>query len=86
MLGPHHCPFGSPRGVRQADVRHEVGPRLSLSLLKVEEGLCDGATLYHALVQKSDIEDGIAIIRLSGVYDEGLRRTRLGHGASRSGR
>ena len=34
----------------------QVGPRLSLSLLKVEEGLCDGATLYHALVQKSEGE------------------------------
>ena len=32
----------------------EVGPRLSLSLLKVEEGLCDGATLYHKFVQKSE--------------------------------
>ena len=35
---------------------HEVGPRLSLSLLKVEEGLCDGATLYHSLVSKSEEE------------------------------
>jgi len=35
---------------------HEVGPRLGLSLLKVEEGLCDGATLYHALVSKSEDE------------------------------
>ena len=34
----------------------EVGPRLSLSLLKVEEGLCDGATLYHSLVSKSESE------------------------------
>lgn len=35
---------------------HEVGPRLSLSLLKVEEGLCDGATLYHSLVSKTEGE------------------------------
>ena len=35
---------------------HEVGPRLGLSLLKVEEGLCDDATLYHALVSKSEDE------------------------------
>jgi len=30
--------------------------RASLSLLKVEEGLCDGATLYHSLVSKSEEE------------------------------
>ena len=35
---------------------HEIGPRLTLSLLKVEEGLCEGATLYHALVQKTEEE------------------------------
>ena len=35
---------------------HEVGPRMSLALLKVEEGLCDGATLYHALVSKTEEE------------------------------
>jgi len=35
---------------------HEIGPRLELSLLKVEEGLCDGATLYHSLVSKSEEE------------------------------
>lgn len=34
----------------------EIGPRLSLKLLKVEEGLCDGATLYHSLVSKSEEE------------------------------
>ncbi|GFH07587.1 brix domain-containing protein, partial [Haematococcus lacustris] len=28
---------------------HEVGPRLELQLMKVEEGLCSGAVLYHAL-------------------------------------
>ena len=34
----------------------EIGPRISMSLLKVEEGLCDGATLFHALVHKTDDE------------------------------
>ncbi|KAL6757899.1 Brix domain-containing protein [Haematococcus lacustris] len=32
---------------------HEVGPRLELQLMKVEEGLCSGAVLYHALVAKT---------------------------------
>ena len=35
---------------------NEVGPRISLKLLKVEEGLMSGEVLYHALVQKSDAE------------------------------
>jgi len=43
---------------------HEVGPRISLSLLKVEEGLCDGATLYHALVSKSEGEAADAAARV----------------------
>lgn len=35
---------------------NEVGPRISLKLLKVEEGLMSGEVLYHALIQKSDSE------------------------------
>jgi len=35
---------------------HEVGPRLSMTLVKVEDGLCAGATLYHALVSKTEGE------------------------------
>ncbi len=43
---------------------HEVGPRVSLALLKVEEGLCDGATLYHSLVSKTDEEAAAAAERV----------------------
>ena len=35
---------------------HELGPRMQMRLIKVQEGLCDGVTLYHALVQKSEAE------------------------------
>mmetsp|Transcript_34876 Transcript_34876/g.91792 ORF Transcript_34876/g.91792 Transcript_34876/m.91792 type:complete len:442 (+) Transcript_34876:101-1426(+) len=35
----------------------EIGPRITLSLLKVEEGLCEGATLYHSLVSKTEEEE-----------------------------
>lgn len=39
---------------RQSRVRlHEIGPRLELELVKVEEGLCDGKVLYHAHVTRS---------------------------------
>lgn len=31
----------------------ELGPRLELELLKIEEGVCEGSVLYHKYVQKS---------------------------------
>ena len=34
----------------------ELGPRLTLSLLKIEEGVCDGEVLYHAHVRKTKEE------------------------------
>lgn len=34
----------------------EVGPRLTLELVKIQSGLCDGAVLYHKLVSKSERE------------------------------
>lgn len=41
------------RGNRQAEQRAirlvEMGPRLELSLLKIQAGLCDGEVLYHSL-------------------------------------
>ena len=43
---------------------HEVGPRMSLDLVKVEDGLCSGATLYHALVSKTDEEVATSAERL----------------------
>ena len=45
---------------------HELGPRLQMSLLKVQEGLCDGATLYHALVSKSEDEVAQTAARRKG--------------------
>ncbi|KAJ3147319.1 hypothetical protein HDU89_005669 [Geranomyces variabilis] len=34
----------------------EMGPRLQLSLLKIQNGLCEGEVLYHSLVQKTSAE------------------------------
>ena len=34
-------------------VLSEIGPRMELELVKVEEGMCDGRVLYRACVQKS---------------------------------
>lgn len=34
----------------------EVGPRLTLRLVKIQEGLCDGAVLYHRFIEKDKNE------------------------------
>jgi ribosome biogenesis protein SSF1/2 len=35
---------------------HELGPRLRLKLVKIEEGLCRGNVVFHAFVKKSKKE------------------------------
>lgn len=34
----------------------EIGPRMTLELVKIEDGLCDGEVLYHSHVSKSSEE------------------------------
>lgn len=34
----------------------ELGPRLTMKLVKAEEGLCDGEVLYHSLIEKAPEE------------------------------
>ena len=34
----------------------EIGPRLKLRLVKIEEGICDGEVLYHEFLKKSPEE------------------------------
>ncbi|KAL0050815.1 hypothetical protein WJX82_007715 [Trebouxia sp. C0006] len=42
---------------RQSRVKlQEIGPRLELEVVKVEEGLCDGKVLFHSFVKKSSGE------------------------------
>lgn len=39
---------GEFRGTRQSRIKlTEIGPRMELEVIKVEEGLCDGKVLYH---------------------------------------
>jgi ribosome biogenesis protein SSF1/2 len=48
---------GKSKGPRQSRIRlSEVGPRLELEIIKVEEGLCGGKVLYHRYVKKSAAE------------------------------
>ena len=35
---------------------HELGPRMKLKLVKIEEGFCRGNVNFHAYVQKSKSE------------------------------
>lgn len=52
----------------------EVGPRLRLELRKIEEGICEGKTLYHAFVDKSKEE--VAALEKKHQLREALRQQR----------
>jgi ribosome biogenesis protein SSF1/2 len=48
---------GAAPATKQSRIRLcEVGPRLELEIVKVEEGLCDGRVLFHRYVQRSPEE------------------------------
>ncbi|CAI5983822.1 unnamed protein product [Closterium sp. NIES-64] len=55
------APQDMGRGVRaaqQSQVKlHELGPRVTLLLVKVEEGLSNGAVMYHRFVEKTAEEE-----------------------------
>uniref|UniRef100_A0A8V0XH08 Peter pan homolog n=1 Tax=Gallus gallus TaxID=9031 RepID=A0A8V0XH08_CHICK len=54
---PHSCAGRGNMKEQQSAVRlTEIGPRLTLQLVKVEEGLAQGEVLYHSFVQKSEAE------------------------------
>lgn len=47
----------SPSAPRKKAIKlTEVGPRLSLKLVKIEEGICSGRVLHHEFVQKTSAE------------------------------
>ncbi|XP_062515775.1 suppressor of SWI4 1 homolog isoform X2 [Corticium candelabrum] len=57
VLLPQPMPGRGNEQANQSAVRlTELGPRLSLKLLKVEAGLCDGEVLFHQFVTKSKTE------------------------------
>lgn len=55
-------------------VLQEIGPRMELELVKVEEGMCDGRVLYHAYVEKTPEE--IKTLEQKKVEREKLRKKR----------
>lgn len=44
---------------RKAVKLTELGPRLSLELIKIEEGVCEGKVLHHAYISKTDKEKNL---------------------------
>jgi ribosome biogenesis protein SSF1/2 len=52
----------------------EIGPRMSLTLLKIEQELCGGETLFHAFVKKSEAE--IQALRKSAKEKVALKEER----------
>jgi ribosome biogenesis protein SSF1/2 len=52
------------KGIDEVAIRLvELGPRMKLQLIKIEEGLLDGEVLYHKYVAKSD-EEKLALRKL----------------------
>ena len=65
--------------VAKADTRsrvilQEIGPRMELELVKVEEGMCEGRVLYHAYVNKT--EEEVLALERKKVDAEALRKKR----------
>nr|CAG4641648.1 EOG090X0508 [Eurycercus lamellatus] len=50
---------GSKAGAKSAVRLVELGPRMRLQLMKIEEGLVDGEVLYHQFIQKTEEEKKI---------------------------
>lgn len=65
---------GNHASQRSAVKLHEIGPRMTLQLVKVEEGLCDGAVVFHEFVKKTPEE--ILALRNSKEQREALRKQR----------
>lgn len=47
---------GSKAGAKSAIRLVELGPRMRLQLIKIEEGLVDGEVLYHQFIEKTEEE------------------------------
>ncbi|OQS05467.1 SWI4 1, Peter Pan suppressor [Thraustotheca clavata] len=65
---------GNQKSEKSAVRLAEVGPRLTLKLVKVEKGICDGDILYHAFVQKTPKE--AAKIKARKDMENALKRKR----------
>ena len=55
-LGDRYVGRGNVRGGKSGVRLKELGPRITLSTLKIEEEFCGGTVLYHHYLSKSDAE------------------------------
>lgn len=63
--------------VRCSSIRlQELGPRLTLELMKVERGLCEGEVLYHSYVKKTqdEVRPSILLPFPAGYFHSELNR------------
>jgi ribosome biogenesis protein SSF1/2 len=67
---------GNVRSQASAIKLAEVGPRLTLSLLKVEQDVCGGEVLYHSIVSKTPSQ--VAALRKAAAAKEQERAQRRG--------
>ena len=47
---------GNMKAAKSAVRLTEIGPRITLRLVKIEEGICDGTVLHHEFIQKTPAE------------------------------
>ncbi|XP_060589278.1 suppressor of SWI4 1 homolog [Ruditapes philippinarum] len=47
---------GNIKSAKSAVRLTELGPRLKLELIKIEEGICEGQVMYHSLITKTEAE------------------------------
>lgn len=54
---------GAKAGSKSAVRLIELGPRIRMQLLKIEEGLVEGEVLYHKLIHKTEEEKKVIRMR-----------------------
>lgn len=54
--GSHKSNDSKTESTKSAIRLSEIGPRLKLKLVKIQEGVCDGEILYHDIIKKSPEE------------------------------
>lgn len=54
---------GAKEGAKSALRMIELGPRMRLELIKIEEGLIEGEVLYHQFIQKTEEEKKVIRLR-----------------------
>ncbi|XP_045211549.2 suppressor of SWI4 1 homolog [Mercenaria mercenaria] len=65
---------GNIKSAKSAVRLTELGPRLTLELIKIEEGICEGQVMYHGLITKSEAE--LALMKALREKKKKIKETR----------